>query len=162
MATVNFSLQTNTSPSKIYIRFKDGRKFDIQTTTNYVIDPSDWSQAKQKPKNLKSESFKNLDTDLQNLKTNLLKHFNSSTDPVNLNWLKNFINPALKTEIPLDLVSYFDFYITERGEELHHRTVMKIAGNRFGNIFIGAFYRSFLVKVIRGVDNIKIGPHNRF
>ena len=149
MATVNFSLQTETNPSKIYIRFKDGRKLDIQTTTNYLINPSDWSQSKQKPKNLKNESFKNLDTDLQNLKTNLLKHFNNSTDPVNINWLKNFINPELKTDIPLEVVPYFDYYIKERGEELNHRTVMKIKVVQNKLIKMQKLYRkTYLIKNI--------------
>jgi len=126
MATVNFLIQTNTNPSKIYIRFKDGRNFDIQTTTNFIINPSDWSVPKQRPKNLKNESFKNLDSDLQELKTNLLNSFNKSDEPINLVWLKNFINPKAEILIPKDLVSYFDFYIKERGNEINHRTTLKI------------------------------------
>jgi integrase len=126
MATVNFLIQTEKNPSKIYIRFKDGRKFDIQTTTNFIINPEDWSQSKQRPKSLKSESFKTLDTDLQNLKTNLQNCFNSSSDVIDLNWLKNFLNPLEKLSIPKDLVSYFDFYIKERGKDIDHRTTLKI------------------------------------
>jgi hypothetical protein len=126
MATVNFLVKTKTNPSKIYIRFKDGRKFDVETTTNYIINPSDWSETKQRPKSLKSEASKNLDSDLQELKTNLLNSFNKSTGTINLLWLKNFINPKQEVEIPLDLVSYFDFYIKERGNELNHRTILKI------------------------------------
>ena len=126
MATVNFLLKTNTNPSKIYIRFKDGRNFDIQTTTNFIINPIDWSALKQKPKNLKNVDFKNLDTDLQNIKTNLLQHFNNATETINLAWLKNFINPKNKIDAPEELVLYFDYYLKLRKNELTLATNKKI------------------------------------
>jgi integrase len=126
MSTVNFLLKTNTNPSKIYIRFKNGRDCDLQTTTNFIINPNDWSQAKQKPKNLKNVDFKNLDTDLQNLKTNLLQHFNNSTETINLTWLKNFINPKSKSDAPEELVLYFDYYLKLRKNELTLATNKKI------------------------------------
>jgi len=126
MATIKFLLISNQNPSYIYLRFIDGRNYDFKVKTNYIINPIDWSDLKQKPKNLKNIDFKNLDTDLQNLKANLLKHFNNTTDPINLRWLKNFINPVENINIPLDLISYFDFYLKERAREIDHRTSMKI------------------------------------
>jgi len=120
MATVNFLLQTKTTPSKIYIRFKDGRKIDIQTKTNFLINPDDWSPSKQRPKNLKNEALKNLDTELQNLKAKLLNYYNDNQgETINLIWLKNFINPTSKSEVPDDLVLYFDYYLKMRKNELN-------------------------------------------
>lgn len=127
MATIKFLLQSNKNPANIYVRLIDGRKVDVKTKTNYVINPDDWSESKQKPKNLRNEALKNLDADLQNLRNNLLNHYNKNTDEtINLNWLKNFINPKTVEEIPTDLVSYFDYYLKDREGELNHRYVMKI------------------------------------
>ena len=127
VASIKFLLQSVSNPASIYIRLLDGRKVDIKTKTNLVINPEDWSHAKQRPKSLKNEAFKTLDSQLQNLRTNLLNFYNNSHDEIiNLNWLKSFINPQIKSNIPLDLVSYFDYYIKERGEELNPRTVLKI------------------------------------
>ncbi len=127
MATIKFLLQSNKNPANIYIRLIDGRKVDVKTKTNFVINPDDWSEVKQRPKNLKNEALKNLDADLQNLRSNLLNHYNKNSEEIiNLNWLKNILNPKASEIIPTELVSYFDYYLKEREGELRHRNVMKI------------------------------------
>lgn len=92
MAAINFLVQSDKAPSAIYIRFKDGRNFDIKP--NFVINPANWSNAKGQPKNLKDATFKKLDANLINLKTKFLNHYNNSTSrtAINTQWLKNFIN----------------------------------------------------------------------
>lgn len=127
MPTIKFIVKGTSNPSVIYIRFVDGRKTDIITKTNLAINHDDWSNIKQKPKNLKYEAYKNLDFELQKIKVNLLNHYNNanSTTVINLQWLKDFINPP-KTDIPNLLVPYFDYYLQDRGQELNHRTVLKI------------------------------------
>ena len=70
MATIKFLLQSTKNPANIYVSLIDGRKVDVKTKTNFVINPADWSETKQRPKNLKNEALKNLDSDLQNLRTN--------------------------------------------------------------------------------------------
>jgi integrase len=126
MATIKFLLISEQNPSYIYLRFIDGRNFDFKVKTNFIINPIDWSQAKQKPKNLKKVDFKNLDTELQNLKTNLLQHFNTSTETINLLWLKNFINPKNESNAPDELILYFDYYLKLRKNELTLATTKKI------------------------------------
>ncbi|WP_281225404.1 site-specific integrase [Flavobacterium aquiphilum] len=126
MATINFLLQSKNNPANIYVRLSDGRKIDVKTKTNFIIDPADWSDVKQRPKNLKNAALKNLDYDLQELRTNLLNYYNKSAEEKNLNWLKNFLNPVVEKEIPKDLIGYFDYYLKERENELNHRTVLKI------------------------------------
>ena len=79
MASIKFLLQSTKNPANIYVRLIDGRKVDVKTKTNFVINPEDWSEAKQRPKNLKNEAFKNLDANLQNLKTKLLNYYNSNS-----------------------------------------------------------------------------------
>jgi len=119
MATIKFLLQSASNPANIYVRIIDGRKIDIKTKTNFVINPAEWSIQKQRPKNLKNEAFKNLDSQLQNLKTNLLNHYNNSTgEMINLSWLKNFINPNVKNETPDELILYFDYYLRSKKGEL--------------------------------------------
>lgn len=127
MATIKFLLQSASNPANIYVRLIDGRKVDIKTKTNFIINPSDWSDVKQRPKNLKDEALKNLDFELQNLRTNLLNYYNqNSNEVINLAWLKNFINPQIQWEIPTELVKYFKYYLEERGQEISHRTKQKI------------------------------------
>lgn len=126
MATINFRIHSTKETSNIYIRIKDGSKIDFETKTNLVINSSDWSITKQKPKNVKTEALRKLDLDLQTLRTNLLNYYNNSDHDINLIWLKNFINPIDKKEIPKGLIQYFDFYLEERKTELNHRTIQKI------------------------------------
>ena len=126
MAKISFILQSKINPAKIYIRLQDGRNLDIKTPTNLSINFEDWSTIKQKPKNLKLEAFRDIDSKLQHLRTNLLHHLNSCDDVKNLLWLKNFINPTTETVIPKDLIKYFDYYLLERKLELNTRTIQKI------------------------------------
>jgi hypothetical protein len=114
MATIKFILQSKNNPANIYVRLVSGRSFDVKTKTNFVINPDDWSVAKQRPKNLKKEALKNLDAALQNLRNQILECFNKSNGVVDLDWLKNAINPKKENEIPTDLVRYFDFYLKDR------------------------------------------------
>jgi integrase len=118
MATIKFLLQSDKNPASIYVRLVAGRKCDVKVKTNFIINPSDWSLAKQRPKSLKNESSKNLDVELQNLKTYILESYNKSSGIVDLNWLKNVINPKKESEIPVDLVSYIDTYLSDRKTEL--------------------------------------------
>lgn len=125
MATIKFFLQSKRSPANIYVRLIDGRKVDVKTKTNFVINPGDWSESKQKPKNLKDIDFKNLDVKLQELRANLLKEYNNSNTSIDLLWLKNFINPIIKTEIPQGLVAYIDFYKYYRGTDISEASKRK-------------------------------------
>jgi integrase len=118
MATIKFLLQSDKNPASIYVRLVAGRKCDVKAKTNFIINPSDWSLAKQRPKSLKNESFKDLDVELQNLKTHILESYNKSSGIVDLNWLKNTINPKIENELPTDLVSYVDTYLSDRKNEL--------------------------------------------
>jgi len=119
MATIKFLLQSASNPANIYIRIIDGRKIDIKIKTNFVINPAEWSIQKQRPENLKNEAFKNLDSQLQNLKINLLNHYNNSTgETINLSWLKNFINPNAENKTPDELILYCDYYLRSKKGEL--------------------------------------------
>ncbi len=133
MATINFIIQTNSNPSAIYIRFKEGRTFDIKAKTNFLINPTNWSNSKGQPKNLKDATFKKLDADLINLKTNLLNHYNShpNKNSINSQWLKNFINPIdIPDSIPNKLVTYFDYYALHKKSSMQPASYKKLFVNK--------------------------------
>ncbi|HSC55292.1 MAG TPA: phage integrase SAM-like domain-containing protein [Phnomibacter sp.] len=117
MATINFYIQSKNNPAGIYVRLKEGKLIDAKAKTNFLIDPSQWSQTKNQPKNLKDESFKNLNQELQLLRADLLNHYNNcaAKQPINSKWLKEFLNPTLVEEnIPTKLVDYYDYYILHK------------------------------------------------
>ncbi len=131
MATINYIIQGDAKPSKIFIRFKDGRNIDLKAKTNYSINPENWSKAKGQPKNLKEASLKRLNEDLNNLKTNLLNHFNKlvATESIDIKWLKNFLNPKQEkseTAVPEKLIPYIDYYLLHKKSSLRLNSYKKI------------------------------------
>ena len=113
MATINYFIQSKSNPAGIYVRLREGRNIDAKAKTKYAINPNDWSTTKGQPKNLKDESFKNLNENLSAFKADLLNHYNKSVDnhTVNSQWLKDFISPPKQVEtVPIKLIKYFDYY----------------------------------------------------
>lgn len=112
MASINFLLQSTKNPAVIYIRLRDGRTLDIKAKTNYHIAPINWDIKEQRPtkKALKDIDIANLDTDLAELKNELLKEYNKSkgVKTIDSQWLKDFINPPQEEEkYPNKLASVF-------------------------------------------------------
>lgn len=131
MATINLLIQSEKSPAVIYIRLRDGRSKDIKAKTNYHIDPEYWDKDTQRPvkKVLKDIQYANLDSDLAQLKNELLKKYNASKgiEVINSTWLKDFINPKkkLSSTHPETLIEYMDTYIEYRRSEIKSSTVAK-------------------------------------
>jgi len=129
MATINFFIQSKNNPAGIYVRVRDGRRIDAKAKTKFVVNPSDWSQSKGEPKNLKDENLKKLSLQLQVFKTQLLHHYNSSIsieDTIGTEWLKEFINPTSSPDaIPAHLVEYFDYFVKHRKNSLEKASFTK-------------------------------------
>jgi integrase len=130
MASIYLLLQSKKSPAVIYIRLRDGRTLDIKAKTNYHIDPINWDEAEQRPtkKALKDIHIANLDTDLADLKNDLLKEYNQSKGKkvVDADWLRNFINPPQELEKhPDKLVDYIDTFIEFKKSDVKSSTVTK-------------------------------------
>lgn len=131
MARIKVLLKSKNNPSPIYIRLTDGRQIDVMAKTKYNINPNDWSVVKEQPKNLNDIHYSNINSDLTDLKGLLLKHYNDSKNKVlvNTQWLKDFLNPAIKVieenRIPTTLVEYIDYYIEYRKHELQNTSVKK-------------------------------------
>jgi len=120
MASITYNLKNTkkTPPGKsvpIYIRLTDGRAVDVEAKTKYNILPNEWSDAKKAPKRLNESYFKKLNSDLSDLKADLLKHYNNADrELINTPWLKRFLHPAGHKDIdtpPDGLLLYFDFYM---------------------------------------------------
>lgn len=115
MATIRFFIQSKISPAGIYVRLREGVSIDAKTRTKLVINPSNWSDTKGKPHS-KDEKMKSLARDLEDLRSDLLSHFNKSIGkvPIDSQWLRDFISPPEKSnDIPTTLVDYFDYYISQ-------------------------------------------------
>lgn len=130
MASIYLLLQSKKSPAVIYIRLRDGRTLDIKAKTNYHIDPINWDEVEQRPtkKALKDIHIANLDTDLADLKNDLLKEYNQSKGKkvVDADWLRNFINPPQEQEKhPDKLVEYIDTFIEFKKADVKSSTVTK-------------------------------------
>ena len=130
MASIYLLLQSKKSPAVIYMRLRDGRTLDIKAKTNYHIDPINWDEVEQRPtkKALKDIHIANLDTDLADLKNDLLKEYNQSKGKkvVDVEWLKDFINPPQVAEKhPDKLVDYIDTFIEFKKADVKSSTVTK-------------------------------------
>ncbi|MBU3715254.1 MAG: integrase [Ferruginibacter sp.] len=132
MASINFLLQSKRNPAVIYIRLREGRSLDIKARTKFSIDPENWSIAKGQPKNLKSAPMKHLHEHLQMMSAELLNHYNKCVidEPINAEWLKNFLHPEKKQEeIPSGLIDYFDYY------GRHKKTSIKLSSQKKLKVF---------------------------
>lgn len=130
MASIYLLLQSKKSPAVIYIRLRDGRSLDVKAKTNYHIDPLNWDDTEQRPtkKSTKDIAFANLDTDLQDLKNNLLKEYNKSKGLkiIDAQWLKDFVNPPQQEEKhPDKLVDYIDTFIEFKKRDVKSSTITK-------------------------------------
>lgn len=133
MASIKFYLQSDTKTAGIYVRLRNGRNIDAKAKTNYIINPKDWSVAKQKPKNLNDEDLKKLDVNLTNFYSELLNHFNNSVGKSQIDslWLKNFINPPKEdNSIPVKLIDYFDYYAKHKEGMVAPSTLTKVNVNK--------------------------------
>ena len=92
MATINYLVKGKKNFTNILLRFKDGRRFDITTSTDIKIEPNKWSKSKQKVRLTASDFSKDeINNHLKNLKYHIIDHFNSDNTkgiPIDLEWLK--------------------------------------------------------------------------
>lgn len=131
MATIKFYLQSKNNPAGIYVRLRDGAKVDAKAKTKFAINSSDWSTIKGRPKNLGDASFKKLDAQLVEFKTDLLSHFNSSVgkEAINSDWLKEFITPTIQpSTITNKLTEYFDYYALHKKSTMRPSSHTKLSG----------------------------------
>ncbi len=129
MATLKFFLQSTKDHSPIYIRLRDGKEIDLKAKTGLIINPSNWNNKNQRPKNTKSPELKKLVFELENIKVRILKAYNEiqlKKLPITSDWLKRAITGNPFEEKDPSLVSYFEKYISIKSEEVSERGIQKI------------------------------------
>jgi integrase len=133
MATIKFIIRSDSDSSSIYVRLKEGRAIDLTAKTKYITNSKDWSATKGQPKNLILAANKKLNQNLEELRTDLLEHYNNSVDnkTINTQWLKDFINPSQdEGSIPTKLVEYFDYYGLHKESTIEESTHKKLVVNK--------------------------------
>ncbi|RYH75541.1 integrase [Flavobacteriaceae bacterium 144Ye] len=91
MATINYLVVGKKNHCNILLRFKNGRKLDVTTSTELKVIPKNWSKPKQKVKNTSGELSKDfINSKLSALKTYIFDEFNidnSSGITIDKSWL---------------------------------------------------------------------------
>jgi hypothetical protein len=75
MATGKFRLKTNNDWNTIFFRFKQGKQFDIETSTGIQVPKGRWSDIKQEILTTKEVSFKDLNVKLKEFKAYISKEY---------------------------------------------------------------------------------------
>lgn len=92
MASVKYLMKNNPS---IYVRFTNGKMFDISTKTNIAVDPKYWDKKNQKIKNVSSIPNRDkINEKLALLKFKIINDFNASYvsgDTIDKHWLESSI-----------------------------------------------------------------------
>ena len=138
MATVNFLYRSNKPEGKLTLRllFRDEEKTDYVFAGNTKIEVSKEYWHKYIIKNTKTSEIKianfkvEVNTKMNDISNFILKEFKKS-NPTTISkvWLQNqinnFYNPKKDNTIPTDLVSFFDYFLEYRKNELEPPSVMK-------------------------------------
>ncbi|MDR6300668.1 site-specific integrase [Mesonia maritima] len=129
MASINFRLKGKNDISIVYIRFKQGNQFDLETSTKLKVKTNDWSKAKQKLKINNSDYTKEINQKLSKLKTfveeEYFKTLGEGETPDKF-WIKNVINKFFKKDIiqtdqQINLDNSFTGFIENFIEEAKNR-----------------------------------------
>lgn len=113
MAKLKYFLKGKGNPATIYLRFSNGRKFDLKKSTSLLIDPVYWNNNKGTIKQIsKFKDKKNFQNKLTGLQANILNTFNndySNGVVINANWLESVINDFFNQSNKTDLNYLSDF-----------------------------------------------------
>jgi integrase len=118
MATIKFLIQKENDNANIYVRFINGRTFDIKAKTGYTINAELWNKETGNPRTGfkdadKKEKCNDTQSDLTKLKAKIDKAYNDATNKavIDAQWLKDIINPPIKINAVSDkLIEFIDYY----------------------------------------------------
>lgn len=126
-------IQSKSKTAGIYLRIGEGRLFDVKAKTNFIIDSANWSNSKGKPIALKTEATKKLDSDLADLRNDLLAHYNATDNKLDITtqWLKDFINPPKKVaKASNKLIEFIDYYNAQQTDKVEASTLRRSKATR--------------------------------
>ena len=137
MATVKFRLRSNANKNvSIKVRLMTGRNNDIETNTGFTINPKEWSDATNKPKQNTAEN-KRLFNDLKKLETYLFDSLNNdlaNSVIIDKYWLENRINDCFKRIEKIDngiLVNHIQYIIDNANtRKIKGRNKLGLSENR--------------------------------
>lgn len=113
MAKLKFFLKGKGNPATIYLRFSNGRKFDLKKSTSLLIDPVYWNNNKGTIKQIsKFKEKKNFQNKLTGLQAHILNTFNNDFAEgtiINTYWLEDAINKYFNQTSKTDLNYLSDF-----------------------------------------------------
>jgi hypothetical protein len=138
MATVNFLYRStrNKAPLNLRLLFRyDGNDYVIGGRTQEVVSKTYWIQYHDKQR-IKDIEIRNMQVEVTNnlngLENYILDHFRK-TSPLQITkkWLKErieeYYNPdSLNKSIPTDFISYIDYYLDYRKNEITTSNVKKV------------------------------------
>ncbi len=113
MATFKYFIKGNGKLATIYVRFYQGRKFDLKKSTSLLINPNYWNTEKGTVKQIaKFDDKTNLKNRLNELQTHIENKYNDgymSGMVINGDWLGNTINTFFNQDNQTDLNYLLDF-----------------------------------------------------
>lgn len=94
--TINFSVRGERNPSRVYLRFSDGRKFDCFLKLPIMIDPEVWDAKRQEVRSkFMSPSLRSLNGKLTDFRHSVYEIYGQrllSGDCISREWLLGYIN----------------------------------------------------------------------
>lgn len=127
MASIKYLIKSTSKISTIYVRFKEGEKFDLMAKTNFLVDAKEWSKAKGKA-NDKDKDGKVLNESILELSKKIISNYNNCKDKneINIVWLKSIINPPkLLSQVPIHLVPYIDYFTLHKSNSIAPSTIRR-------------------------------------
>ncbi|MBP2283863.1 integrase [Flavobacterium sp. CG_23.5] len=113
MATFKYFTKGDNNPTTIYLRFTQGRKFDLKKTTSLLINPKYWNNKKGEVKQVEEFSDKtNFQNRLNELETIIVNGFNTDYSNgiiINSNWIDDKIKSFLNQSKETDLIYFKDY-----------------------------------------------------
>ncbi|MCK7589271.1 site-specific integrase [Subsaxibacter sp. CAU 1640] len=113
MASLKYFIKGNQNPTTIYLRFTQGRKIDLKRSTSLLINPKYWNATKGAVKQISEYADKkNLQNDLNGLKTAILNSFNehySKGGIINAEWLNQTVKQYFQQDGKTDLNYFLDY-----------------------------------------------------
>lgn len=142
MASGNYKIQTNNDWNTIFFRFKQGKQFDIISSTGLQVPKNRWSDAKQEILATPEMHYKETNVKLKQFQAYIRKEYedtklNDVTVVINSKWLKEKISVFFnretenqKTNEKLFFVNFIESFIkeaetkrTKRGAPVKPRTI---------------------------------------
>lgn len=118
MATINFRLRSNANKNvNIKIYLSTGRGNFIETNTGFVINPNNWSESTNKPKQNNTTENKQLTSSLNKLQTFVFDNLNNDLSKgviIDKFWLEKQVNDCFNRVEKIDngiLVNHIQFII---------------------------------------------------